>query len=413
MNRLTILLSACILILSGCAKQRILKDGPWLGVIRIDSTEKNMDLPFNMFYEIMPDGQKVMQVSNASEHILITELAFSGDTLFMKFPVYTSEIIAVIRNDSLVGYYYPKGRDAGKPYEFYAVHGISERFPWAGGKPVGDVSGRWKITEQRGTDDSTIMVGEFTQDSSHVSGTILNIGGDYRYLEGKVSGNRFMLSAVDGAHTLILTADLTADGKMINGKFMGSRAWKSSWTAVRDESAKLPGMDQILTLREDSPPFTFRFPDLNGDTLSLSDERFRGKVTVVMGVGTWCPNCYDETVFFRDLYPEYREKGMEAVALCFEDKTFETSKPKIERFVSHTGATYPFLYAGPRGRANMQTVFYNLTGLWAYPTTIFIDRKGKIRKVESGFSGPGTGKHYQDYCEETRKLIEELLAEKP
>ena len=132
-----------------------------------------------------------------------------------------------------------------------------------------------------------------------------------------------------------------------------------------------------------------------------------------MAIGTWCPNCLDETAFFREIYSNYRDSGLEIVALCFEDKTFELSKSRIERFIAQTEAPYTFLYAGQRGRESLRTILFNLEGPMAYPTTIYIDRKGKIRKVETGFSGPGTGKHYTEFCEETRKFIETLLSEKP
>ncbi|MCK7539491.1 MAG: hypothetical protein MZV63_55590 [Marinilabiliales bacterium] len=81
--------------------------------------------------------------------------------------------------------------------------GETDRFP-AYTEPAGtNVTGRWRIMENPGTPDSTLMVGEFVQDGNHVTGTILANGGDYRYLEGKVSGNKFMVSAVDGAHSLV------------------------------------------------------------------------------------------------------------------------------------------------------------------------------------------------------------------
>ena len=410
--RNTICLLLLITILSGgCARHNVLKQGPYLGVIRIDSTEHEMDLPFNMIFALTPDGQKVMQVSNAGEVIIINELALSKDTIFMKFPVFTSEIIAVIRHDSLIGKYYPKGKQAGNWYSFYAVQGVTDRFPWAGQKPCADLTGRWKITENAGTADSSVMIGEFVQDSNHISGTILNPGGDYRYLEGKVSGNKFMISAVDGAHTLILTASISPQGRLENGRFMGNPNWKSSWTAEKNETFMLPGMDELLKVKTKAPTFTFDFPDFNGDKVSLSDPRFYNKVVVVMAIGTWCPNCLDETIFFRDLYEKYKDKGLEPVSLCFEEKTLEASTPRVERFISQTGAAYTFLYAGPRGRESLQSVLFNLDGRMAYPTSLFIDRKGVIRKVETGFSGPATGRHYTNYTEETTKFIESLLAE--
>ena len=413
MARNFFLLFLIIILSGGCIHNNVLKQGPYLGVIRIDSTESEMDLPFNMIYAMTPDGQKVMQVCNADEVIIINEFAIAGDSVFMKFPVFTAEIIGVIRHDSIVGKYYPKGREAGKAYTFYALPGVTDRFPWAIQKTTANLTGRWKITENAGTPDSSIMVGEFVQDSSHISGTILNTGGDYRYLEGKVSGNKFMISGVDGAHTLILSADISPLGRLENGRFMGSPTWKTSWTAEKNASITLPRMDALLKIKKDAEAFTFDFPDGNGDKLSLSDPRFRDKVVIVMAIGTWCPNCLDETIFFKDVYTNYKDNGLEIVSLCFEDKTFESSKPKMERFISQTGAAYPFLYAGPRGRESLRSVLYNLEGPMAYPTSIYIDRKGIIRKVETGFSGPGTGQHYEDFCAETTKFIENLLQEKP
>ena len=84
----------------------------------------------------------------------------------------------------------------------------------------------------------------------------------------------------------------------------------------------------------------------------------------------------------------------------------------MERFIGQTGAGYTFLYAGPRGHESLQSVLYNLDGHMAYPTTLFIDRKGVIRKVETGFSGPGTGQHYTEFCDETLKFLDTLLEEK-
>jgi len=43
---------------------------------------------------------------------------------------------------------------------------------------------------------------------------------------------------------------------------------------------------------------------------------------------------------------------------------------------------------------------------------MILDRNGKIRRVETGFSGPCTGEHYQKFARETEELIVKLLEEK-
>lgn len=412
MKRTILFLAALTLLISSCTRKYELNQGPWLGVIMIDSTDRTLDVPFNMVVSLTPDGQKIAEVINAGETILIDEIGISGDTLVMRFPVFMTEILARFSHDSLVGTYYPKGRDAGIAYGFYAIPGVEDRFPGYSEAPAINVTGRWKILENPGTADSSVMVGEFVQDSTgRVTGSVLATSGDYRYLDGKVSGNSFMVSSVDGAHSLLFSGIITSDGKVMNGRFIGSKTWRSKWLAERNDSIRLPRGESLVKVKQGATGFSFKFPGLDGVEVSDVDPRFKDKVVIIQAMGSWCPNCMDEAMFYQQLYSKYNSKGLEIVALSFEDKTFETSKPKMERFVAHTGATYTFLYAGPRGRESIRSVMYVLEGQMAYPTSMVIDKKGKIRRAETGFSGPGTGAYYLDYTAEFTQFIEELLKE--
>jgi len=401
-----------IVLLAGCAKKNEIKIGPWLGVIQIDPNDRSMDLPFNMVYSQTDQGLPEMLITNADEKIVITEIAWSGDTVTMKPPVFTSVIKAVLRNDSLVGKYYPKGIEVGNPYKFYAIPGVVDRFPWEKEKAAFDITGRWKVIENPGTPDSTVMVGEFTQKDDRVFGTFLNTTGDYRYLEGKVSGSKFFFSKVDGAQTFIFTADIKDEDTMENGRFMGSPKWTSKWRAVRDGKIELPGSETLVRIKKGYSTFDFTGIDMAGNKISSKDKKFQEKVIAVLAGGSWCPNCLDEARLFRELYSKYKSQGFEVVALNFEDKTFATSKVKMERFISQTNANYTFLYVAPRGKEKRDSVLYPIEGQMAFPTGMFIDKLGHIRKVETGFSGPGTGEHYTKFVEETTKLIELLLSEK-
>jgi hypothetical protein len=44
-----------------------------------------------------------------------------------------------------------------------------------------------------------------------------------------------------------------------------------------------------------------------------------------------------------------------------------------------------------------------------FPTTIFLDKTGKISRIHTGFSGPGTGDHYEEQKKEIRRTVDELL----
>jgi hypothetical protein len=52
-----------------------------------------------------------------------------------------------------------------------------------------------------------------------------------------------------------------------------------------------------------------------------------------------------------------------------------------------------------------------LTRIKAFPTSIIIDKKGKVRYISSGFVGPGTGAHYVEYVREFEKRVDDLLHE--
>jgi hypothetical protein len=47
----------------------------------------------------------------------------------------------------------------------------------------------------------------------------------------------------------------------------------------------------------------------------------------------------------------------------------------------------------------------------SFPTTFFIDKSGKVRKVHTGYSGPATGKYYQEYIKEFNDEVNALVNE--
>ena len=50
-----------------------------------------------------------------------------------------------------------------------------------------------------------------------------------------------------------------------------------------------------------------------------------------------------------------------------------------------------------------------IDGVKSYPTTLYIDKNGKIIKTYTGFYGPGTGSYYENYLKETELFLKELL----
>jgi thiol-disulfide isomerase/thioredoxin len=205
------------------------------------------------------------------------------------------------------------------------------------------------------------------------------------------------------------------DGKTIDdGKDYSEYADLSNWTAVKDANAKLPDAYSLTYLKPGYKKIAFTFPDINKKEVSLSDERFKNKVVIVQMLGSWCPNCMDETPYLVNYYKKFHSKGVEVIGLAYERTSdFNKSKPLVEQVKNKFNVPYPLLITG-------YTMYHDdpmkslpmLADYKGFPTTIIIDKKGEVRKIHTGFSGPGTGKYYTEFTEEFEKLTEDLLAEK-
>jgi hypothetical protein len=75
------------------------------------------------------------------------------------------------------------------------------------------------------------------------------------------------------------------------------------------------------------------------------------------------------------------------------------------------GIEYATLIAGISDKDEAAKKLPMLDHVYAFPTTIFIDRKGNVRKIHTGFSGPATGDHYTRFVDEVKATLDQLLAE--
>jgi peroxiredoxin len=274
-----------------------------------------------------------------------------------------------------------------------------------------DVSGRWAVNFVDSSGPPEVAVGEFSQSHDVITGTFLTTTGDHRFLAGQVKGDEVFLSTFDGAHVFLYKAKIVADGKL-DGDFWSGMAYHEKWNAKRDAAAQLPDAYKLTAMRAGVKRFDFAFPDLSGKTVSSSDPQFRGKVLIVALAGSWCPNCHDEAAFLSPLYKDYRGKGLEIVSLMFEHfGDFPRAAEATQRFRQHYGIEYTTLIAGISDKDDAAKKLPMLQSFVAFPTTVFIDRKGNVRKIHTGYSGPATGDHYIQFVSEVKATLDQLLAE--
>ncbi|MBO0939759.1 TlpA family protein disulfide reductase [Fibrella sp. HMF5335] len=402
-------------LLGQCQTAPTVKTGQWRAVLQTSGGE----LPFGL--DIKPaaqSGRYTVFALNGSERLPMDEGYIKNDSLHIPMALFESELVGKVGSDQLTGVW--RKRRTGSQYQivpFSARFGQSFRFKENGPAPTANVSGKWQtLFREKRTDgtpgDTTLAVGVFDQKGKTVTGTFLTPTGDYRYLAGDVVGDSLLLSCFDGSHAFLFKAKLGASpARTLTGVFHSGPTYRETWTAQFNPNAALPDPAK-LTLVKPGQTFTFAFPDATGKTVSLNDARFKGKVTVVQILGSWCPNCMDETRFLAPWYARNKARGVEVAGLAFEKTaSLAESGPKLQRMVDRFQIQYPVLLAGTNDKAEAAKALPALNRVAAFPTTIFLDKKGMVRHIHTGFSGPGTGVYYDRYVSEFNALIDKLLAE--
>ena len=210
----------------------------------------------------------------------------------------------------------------------------------------------------------------------------------------------------------MFTAEVNGD--TMNGVFYSGNHWQEPFIGKRNETYELPDAYDLTFLKEGYDALEFTFPDANGDMVSLADDRYKNKVVIVQIMGTWCPNCLDESKYYSEYYNTRSYKDVEFVALAFEYAKTETDAFKsIGRLKDDIGISYPVLLAqyGTSDKVKAQEKLPMLNHVLSYPTTIYMDKKGNVRKIHTGFNGPATGDKYTEFKAEFKSFVEMLVNE--
>lgn len=381
-------------------------EGIWLG--RLDALD-NAFLPFNFQVKKLPEGNFEIEIYNAEEVISVDEIEIKGDSIKIKMPVFEGYIAGTFSKEKITGSFIKESLDRQVP--FTAIFGDTARFKTTE-KPVGNLSGIWETQFSPGTEDSYPAKGIFTQNGAKVTGTYRTTTGDYRFLEGVVDGDSLRLSAFDGSHAFLFKA-LISDSTM-QGMFYSGNHFKEPFTAKRNPYFELPGADSLTYLKKGFDKLAFSFPDSTDTLISLEDKQFNDKVVIVQIMGTWCPNCLDETKFLVNFLEQQPHPDLQVVALAFEtSKTKEIAFNAIKRLQERIGVTYPILLAqyGSSNKLKAQEKLPMIDHILSYPTTIFIDKKGVVRRIHTGFNGPATGDMYLNFKREFEAFVSQLLKE--
>jgi len=401
---LLFLVGTLIISCNAPEKPATLASGIWRGTLDVQGNE----LPFN--FEVVDNkGKQQIYLINDKERLLLDTLSISGDSLYLPMHIFDADIKAVISGGTISGMWTKNyADDYSVPFE--AVHDVNYRFEKTENTPSQNFTGSWEITFIH-EEDTTEAIFILEQIEEKITGTILTPTGDYRYLEGQVNGDELSVSTFDGGHAFLFKAKTSEDGNL-SGDFWSGKRWHETWTAIKNDSAKLPDADKLTYLNPNYDSVYFEFPDLNGNIISPSDAKYDGKVLILQIFGTWCPNCMDETKFLKAWYDENNHRDVEILGLAYEAKDdYDYAKNRVFKMKRKLGVRYDYVIAGTDDKDEASKTLPMLNHISSFPTTIFIDKKGKVRRIHTGFTGPGTGPYYEQFIKEFNNTVDELITE--
>jgi thiol-disulfide isomerase/thioredoxin len=372
----------------------------------LPGVSESYSVPFDLLIEHVPGGLGAALL-NGSNHIDFSSAVQREDEVTLRLDQYDATLTAHCTHQTskcteMIGEYVRQKGTSASHLAISAKCDPSFASPEAAkhSKFEDPIVGDWQFAfaDSAGKPDAEgIASAHFSERLGHLEGTIAPISGDYGMLSNSLfSGDKdeaFHLSRFDGIHALRLDGHLVSPGRM-EGIFHVAPGHPLTFVATRTGASK--GFDEAehLTSVAD-PPEAFHFHGLDdaGAMVNEQDPRFRNKVVLLDVFGTWCPNCHDEAPVLQSLYAEFHKRGLEIVGLSYEYVDDRARSLRLIDVYRHKyGIGFPLLLVGTTDPGQIEKTLPQLRNFGAYPTTIFLDRHGRVRLIHAGFSGPATGR---------------------
>jgi thiol-disulfide isomerase/thioredoxin len=378
----------------------------------------------NFGIDLKPEGRTVSAVLlNATDLQPFSSATWDGQTLTLRLDYYDGQIVLHYVSPMRMEGEYSRVTSKGLvhiPVTLVPHHEIPATKPWTGP----DLTGDWILHEADAVGAEKNTFTTFTQEKMANSdgkvtatGVLEPVSGDTGLMHGYVSNDangqtHVHLSRFDGIHVLALDGELAPDGTL-KGVIGGVKS-SAPFTAERSSDAAAANPNalagSLTKVKNPQEPFRFSGVDQSGKRVDQSSPEFKGKPVIVDIFGTWCPNCHDEAPLLEQLYRKYRAQGLMIVGLAYEyvDDTARDLR-QIGIYREKYGITFPLLLAGTTDSGQIEKTLPQLVNFGAYPTTIFLDRSGRVRAIHAGFAGPSTGENYQEVQQHMEQLTREIV----
>lgn len=144
---------------------------------------------------------------------------------------------------------------------------------------------------------------------------------------------------------------------------------------------------QALSLGDDAPDFTLK--TMSGNNLNLNEQR--GNIIVINFWASWCGPCRTEMPILQEFHDQYEDLGVAVWGVNVEQE----NQAGLD-YIKELGVDFPIFFDA----SNQISAAYNVE---AMPTTVIIDRHGKVRSVFRGYQ--------KGYEKKYAKVIKQLIRE--
>ena len=401
-----------VLILSvavfGC-RPSVPLSADWDGSLQIGADHS---IPFRVHLDlggIQPSGYFLV----SDERTAVPIVQMHGDSIRLVITGYDAEMGGVWNGSQWIGSYLRIRKDTTAiPFVAVPAHEESEEVQAQAEAPSGvRLTGNFLVLLETKDGIDSSMTATFWTKGDSAYGTFIDPSGDYGLMVGTQSGAKATLSRFTGWQANLMELQQNEDRWV--GKFYSRNLPPQSFTLVPRPSGQVTLPEaQPTRMKNPRKPFVFRGLSIDGDTVRSTDPAFRNKVLVVDIMGTWCHNCMDAAPLLNQISADFKDRGVVVVGLSFEIRDDpEQGRKNLASYRDRYRIDFPLLYCGSTQGEGVATILRSqLENFGAYPTTLFIDRRGIVNQIHIGFLGPGTGNGYlsqvQEYFGIVRKLAE-------
>ena len=271
-------------------------------------------------------------------------------------------------------------------------------------------SGKYQVFFEGDDRSQSTTLATFWMKGETLHGTFIAPDGDYGLLVGNPSGGKVQLNRFTGWQAIAITLEQRS-GMWTGNYFFHNDKPRGFTLSAQADIDSLPLPNRRTTMKNPEAGFTFEGLSISGETIRSSNDRFKGKPLIVDIMGTWCHNCLDSGPLLDELQKQYAKDGLQVIGISFEiSDDVDLAKKNLQLFKERNGLTYTMLFCGSLEDENVnKRLRGQLNNFFAYPTTLFVGRDGKVQAIHSGFKGPGTGEEYQAQIREFHELAEKLV----